>query len=108
MDISSLSTANTLCVLLSAGFEDRRRSVCLSCYVDFLSFEEFLCSTHEEADTRMAMHVAFCFRNSFERVNGFERLTICANDTDVVVILVDQFPRLLNMFLGRMLCLKSL
>ena len=81
--ISSLSTIDTLRVWLSVGFEDRMRAVCLSHEVDSLSFEEILRSTHEEGDTRMARHIAFCFRNGFQREN------LCANDIDTVLILVD-------------------
>ena len=55
--ISSLSTAKNLCVWLSGGFEDRIRAVCLSHNVGSLSFEEFLCSTHEEADTRITLEL---------------------------------------------------
>ena len=57
--LSSLSTANTLRRWLSGGFENMMRAVYLSHDVDSLSFEKFLRSTHEEADTRMALHIAF-------------------------------------------------
>jgi len=42
----------------------------------------------------MALHVTFCLRK------GLENLTVCSNDKNVVVILVDQFPRVLNIFPG--------
>jgi len=75
-------------------YEYKLRAIGLSHDVDFHSFEELLCCTHEEADTWMALHFPFSFRN------GFERMTVCANDTDVVVALVYQFPRLLDIFPG--------
>jgi hypothetical protein len=49
---------------------------------------DHLCSTQEEADTRMVLHI--CDAKS----TGYERVVVSCSDTDVLVILVAFYPQL--------------
>ncbi|KAK2719970.1 hypothetical protein QYM36_004021 [Artemia franciscana] len=71
---------------LPGGFSDGREV-----YVKGLSFDvcseltESRASTPEEADTRLVLHVAHCFRR------GYQQVIVKANDTDILAMLIKHF-----------------
>ncbi|KAK2706420.1 hypothetical protein QYM36_016461 [Artemia franciscana] len=73
-------------LVLAGGFSDRREV-----YVKYLPFDvcseliESLASTHEEADTRLVLHVAHYFRRRYQQV------IVKANDTDILAMLIHHF-----------------
>ena len=57
------------------------------CYSEDASFSDLYCN-HEEADTRLFVHVAHAVKN-----NSVERATIISNDTDIEVIAAALFEK---------------
>ena len=54
------------------------------------NFEERLSCTHEEADTRVVLHMLDCLER------GFDVVLVETNDTDIVVVLLYHY----KLFLG--------
>jgi hypothetical protein len=78
-------------VYLSGGFSDRTKVVKLkpeNIAHGGSSFTADLSCTHEEADTRVVFYAAFCVKT------GCSDVIIEANDTDIVVILLQSFSKI--------------
>ena len=63
-------------------------SVVTAGQIDFQDMETLKDCTHEEADTRILLHVAHCTKQ------GFKRISIRTVDTDIVVLAVGHFQSL--------------
>ena len=72
-------------IVVSGGFSDIKRVGTTS---TINTHGPSLSSTQEEADTRIILHVVEAAGS------GFERIIICANDTDVLVLLAASVPDL--------------
>ena len=68
-------------VYVSGGFDDKALKVSS----DLVEFVEQLRSNHEEADTRILLHVAY------QASYGAKRAVVASPDTDVLVLLVHHF-----------------
>ena len=78
-------------LFLSGGFKNRMEMKVVSSNVEYNIRDEekhMLTSTHEEADTRVLLHVAVAVKCRSGRV------TICASDTDIVVMALFHFKQL--------------
>ena len=64
-------------IVVAGGFERDETVCCNKRYVDV----SFLCSNHEEADTRMILHAIHCRRQSH-----VHHVIISARDTDVLLL----------------------
>ena len=71
-------------IFLGRGFSEKKSVVKLQMDEVPVTIAE-LKSTHEEADTRIVFHVASCLRN------GSSKVIVRANDTDIIVILLQHY-----------------
>ena len=70
-------------LVLAGGFSDRREVYLKGLLFDVCSeLTESLASTHEEADTRLVLHLAHCFRR------GYQQVIVKANETDILAMLI--------------------
>ncbi|KAK2701984.1 hypothetical protein QYM36_019373 [Artemia franciscana] len=73
-------------LVLAGGFSDRREVSVKGLPFDVCSeLTESLASTHEEADTRLVLHVTHCFRRDYQQV------IVKVNDTDILAMLIQHF-----------------
>ncbi len=75
-------------LFIGGGFKDATRSVMLS--NGSVSSVPELQSNQKEADTRLLLHTAYAARE------GSERVILCANDTNVVVLSISYYKTLLQ------------
>lgn len=89
---SGLSGGRTL--VLSGGFEERGKVVSIPVAQNYqqpdVSFHELSCN-HEEADTRLFVHISACAKK------GMKRIIIRASDTDITVVAIYKYPKLANL-----------
>ena len=73
------SLPETVTIVVGGMFEDAGKTVELK-NSGTTEIRELACTDHEEADTRLMAHLAYCSEN------GFERAIVQATDTDICVL----------------------
>ena len=78
-------------LFLAGGFNSAEETKCISS--DGVKQASALCSTQEEADTRMLLHAAHA-NDTFSAAGIQGRIVIKSPDTDVLVLAVHYFPQM--------------